>query len=215
MAPDCASGHDGPGLPQSQARAPIAAIPGLVPAYEAASISRRVAPLTFQVIAPAPEIEPDDRVLGTMAFRLGYIAERCKGLRHRAVRRTRNDGQKRSGTAVEFYPHLVPACFVNPRLVHRGTHYPDIEHTMPFSHACQDATTSHRPVRSRRDHIEGHGEYDIDEYQQSANEPCRTTAIRNEGRRHGSNHHHRHRTRPKLQVHWLGPEDVAQAQKNR
>ena len=51
---------------------------------------------------------------------------------------------------------------------------------MPFSHACQGATTSHRPVRSRRDHIEGHGEYDIDEYQQSANEPCRTTAVRNE-----------------------------------
>src|SRR5260221_11759909 len=104
---------------------------------------------------------------------------------------------------------------VNPRLVHRGTHYPDIEHTMPFSHACQGATTSHRPVRSRRDHIEGHGEYDIDEYQQSANEPCRTTAIRNEGRRHGSDHHHRHRTRPKLQVHWFGPDDVAQEHKHR
>lgn len=37
-----------------------------------------------------------------------------------------------------------------------------------------------------RDHIEYHGEYDIDEYQQSANEPCRATAVGNEGRGHGS-----------------------------
>ena len=28
-----------------------------------------------------------------------------------------------------------------------------------------------RFVRPRRDHIESHGEYDVDEYQQSANEP--------------------------------------------
>ena len=40
------------GLPHSQGRAPIAAIPGLIPAYEAAGISRRVAPLAFHVIAP-------------------------------------------------------------------------------------------------------------------------------------------------------------------
>ena len=40
------------GLPQAQRRAPIAAIPGLIPAYEAAGISRCVAPLAFQVIAP-------------------------------------------------------------------------------------------------------------------------------------------------------------------
>lgn len=100
--------HPGSGLPQSQERAPIAAIPGLIPACEAAGISRRVAPLTFQVIAPSSEIEPDNRILGAMALRLGFIAERRKALRHRAVRRTRNNGQKRSGTAVEPYPHLVP-----------------------------------------------------------------------------------------------------------
>ena len=39
------------GLPQSQGRAPIATIPGLIPAYEAAGISRCVASLAFQVIA--------------------------------------------------------------------------------------------------------------------------------------------------------------------
>jgi hypothetical protein len=30
-------------------------------------------------------------------------------LRHRAMWRTGNKGQKRSRTAVEFYPHVVPA----------------------------------------------------------------------------------------------------------
>ncbi len=108
MALGSTSGTPGSGLPQSQGRAPIAAVPGLVPAYEAAGIARRVAPLTFQVIALCSEIEPDDRVPRTMALRLGLVAERCKGLRHRAVRRTRNDGKKHSGTAVELYPHLVP-----------------------------------------------------------------------------------------------------------
>jgi hypothetical protein len=73
------------GSPQSQGRAPIAAIPGLIPAYEAAGMSRRVAPLAFQVIALPSEIEPDDRVTRAMALRLGFIAERCKGLRHRAM----------------------------------------------------------------------------------------------------------------------------------
>ena len=66
----------------------VAAIAGFILAYEAARCSRRVASLTLQVIAPAPEIEPDDRVLGTMALRLGFIAERRKNLRHRALWRT-------------------------------------------------------------------------------------------------------------------------------
>jgi hypothetical protein len=29
-------------------------------------------------------------------------------LRHRAMWRTRNEGQKRSGTGVEIYPHVTP-----------------------------------------------------------------------------------------------------------
>ena len=69
--------HRRSGLPPSQRRAPIAAIPGLFPAYEAAGISRGVASLTFQVIAPSSEIEPDNRVARTMALRLGFIAERA------------------------------------------------------------------------------------------------------------------------------------------
>ena len=120
MALGSTSGTPGLGLPQSQGRAPIAAVPGLVPAYEAAGIARRVAPLTFQVIALCSEIEPDDRVPRTMALRLGLVAERCKGLRHRAVRRTRNDGKKRSGTAVEVHSHVAPA-FVEPQNWHTVT----------------------------------------------------------------------------------------------
>ena len=80
--------HRGSVLPQSQERAPVAAIPGLLPAYEAARKSRRVAFLTLHVIAPSSEIEPDDRVLGTMALRLGLIAERRKSLCNRALWRT-------------------------------------------------------------------------------------------------------------------------------
>ena len=69
--------HRRSGLPPPQRRAPIAAILGLFPAYEAAGISRGVASLTFQVIAPSSEIEPDNRVARTMALRLGFIAERA------------------------------------------------------------------------------------------------------------------------------------------
>jgi hypothetical protein len=36
-----------------------------------------------------------------MALRLGFIAERRKALRYRAMRRARNNGQKRNETAVE------------------------------------------------------------------------------------------------------------------
>jgi hypothetical protein len=36
-------------------------------------------------VAPLSEIEPDNRVTRTMALRLGFIAERCKDLRHRAM----------------------------------------------------------------------------------------------------------------------------------
>src|ERR1700676_3784017 len=77
------------------------------------------------------------------------------------------------------------------------------------------ATASHRSVRSRRNHIERHGEYDVDEDQQSPNEPRRTTAVRDEGGRHGSDRHHRHCTRPKLQIHRLGPDDVTEQDKYR
>jgi hypothetical protein len=57
--------------------------------------------MTLQVIPSALEIEPDDHVPGAMALRLGFIAERCKNLRHRAMWRTRNKGNKCGETAVE------------------------------------------------------------------------------------------------------------------
>ena len=100
--------HGSSGLPQTQGRAPIGAIPGLIPAYEAAAISRCVAPLAFQVIAPSCKIEPDDRVVGTMALRLGFIAKWRKALRYRAMSCARNNGQKRSGETVEAQSHAAP-----------------------------------------------------------------------------------------------------------
>ena len=82
------AGPTGPGLSQAEQRATITAIAGFIPADEAAGISRRVAPVTFQVIAPVSEIEPDDGVPGTVALRLEFITEWRQRLRHRAVRRT-------------------------------------------------------------------------------------------------------------------------------
>ena len=91
----------------------VTTVPGLVPANEAAGISRRVAPLSLQVIAPCSEIEPDDRVPGAMALRLGFIAKWREALCYRAMRRARNNGQKaaehlQKPSRADIGPRTVP-----------------------------------------------------------------------------------------------------------
>src|SRR5580698_8277569 len=72
------------------------------------------------------------------------------------------------------------------------------------------SSASARPLTGRRDHVERPREDRVDEDEQRADEPCRSPAARDEARRHGRDHHHRHRARPELQAHRQRSDDIAE-----
>jgi hypothetical protein len=67
------------GLPTSEQRAAVTVAAGFVQTHEAPVAALREALLTFEVIAPFSEIEPDHSVTRAMSLRLSFIAKWAQG----------------------------------------------------------------------------------------------------------------------------------------
>src|SRR5690242_7833040 len=65
-------------------------------------------------------------------------------------------------------------------------------------------------LRPGRKHIKRHRENSIDEQEQGAYEPGRASAVGDEARGQGSDQDHDDRSRPELQIHRMGADDVTE-----
>jgi hypothetical protein len=67
-----------PGLPDSKQGAPEAAGASFLPTNEAARAATPVSLLSLEVIGLLAEIEPDNRITGTVTLRLRFITKRSE-----------------------------------------------------------------------------------------------------------------------------------------
>jgi len=63
---------------------------------------------------------------------------------------------------------------------------------------------------ARRQEVERHGEDHIDHQHEDTDEPRRSSATGDQGRRHRGDQHHYHGARPELQIHRSRAEDIAE-----